>query len=246
MSTELHSPLDALLERMQADVHTRKRDLLGRLAPIEDALQSYRLALESALARDLAGSHSLPRPAGAVLSPEAAAARLFDLVRSLPELKAPEKRQPESAQTQNPPKKGNVTLAGPLSPVQTPVIAGPAEQAEQSAAYPFPKLVATSRDRRLALVGALSGRRKKFPAPFDEIVEWIDTAQGGAHAVGNLATRIRQGRVSGLILCDQAISHKHSEPVVAAARATHVPVAFAGKGGAQSILRAFQAIEDQL
>lgn len=237
MSTELHSPLDVLLERMQADVHTRKRDLLGRIAPIEDALKGYRLALESALARQLAGSHSFPKPAGAILSPEDAAARLFELVRSLPELGTVEGRTRAEA----PEKRKSATLNGPASPAYVPP-----ESTTQHPAYPYPKLVASSQDRRLALVGALAGRRKKFPAPFDEIVEWIDTGQGGGHAIGNLATRIRQGRVSGLILCDQAISHKHSEPIVAAARATHVPVAFAGKGGAQSILRAFQSIEDQL
>lgn len=225
---------------MQADVHSRKRDLLGRLAPLEQALNSYRLALESALAREIAGSHSLPKPAGAVLSPEAAAERLAKLVQSLPELSSAA-RVPGPLPTEKP---GARTLLGPASP--SPAAPHEEPKPSQTVHSPFPKLIETSRDRRLALVGALAGRRKKFPAPFDEIVEWIDTGQGGAHAVGNLATRIRQGRVSGLILCDQAISHKHSEPIVAAARASHVPVAFAGKGGAQSILRAFQAIEDQL
>lgn len=239
MSSELHSPLDALLERMQADVHTRKRDLLARVTPIEDALKSYRLALESALARELAGNHALPRPTiGAVSSPETAALRLMELVQALPEIV----RQREKGDAPGAKKAHSQTLQGPASPAASPARAS----APDPKPSPFPKLVESSRDRKLALVGALSGRRKKFPAPFDTVVEWIDTGQGGAHAVGNLATRIRQGRVSGLILCDQAISHKHSEPLVAAARQVHVPVAFAGKGGAQSILRAFQAIEDQL
>lgn len=233
MAGDLPSPLDQLLERMQADVHTKKRDLLARVTPLEQAVQSYRLALESALARDLAGSHSLPRPPSATLSPEVAAQRLLDLVSDLPELGT---RRAEEAPDQR------KTLLGPLSP---PPRTEPAEQ-NVPVQSPFPRLVQASTGRKLVLIGALSGRRKKLPEPFDTIVEWLDTGQGAAHAVGNLATRIRQGRVSALVLCDQAISHKHSEPLVAAARAAHVPIAFAGKGGAQSILRAFQAIEDQL
>ncbi len=233
MAGDQHSPLDQLLERMQADVHTRKRDLLARVTPLEQAVQTYRLALESALARELAGSHSLPRPSSATPAPEVAAQRLLDLVSTLPELDTP--RAPAAPDKRK-------TLVGPLSP---PPRAEPSE-APISRPTPFPRLVQASIGRRLVLIGALSGRRKKLPEPFDTIVEWLDTGQGAANAVGNLATRIRQGRVSALVLCDQAISHKHSEPLVAAARASHVPVAFAGKGGAQSILRAFQAIEDQL
>jgi len=235
MAGDQHSPLDQLLERMQADVHTKKRDLLARVTPLEQAVQTYRLALESALARDLAGSHSLPRPPSATLTPEVAAQRLLDLVSALPELTAaPAPQSPGQRKT----------LVGPRSPAPRAEPSGNEAASPRSA--PFPRLVQASSGRKLVLIGALSGRRKKLPEPFDTIVEWIDTGQGTANAIGNLATRIRQGRVSALVLCDQAISHKHSEPLVAAARAAHVPVAFAGKGGAQSILRAFQAIEDQL
>jgi hypothetical protein len=42
------------------------------------------------------------------------------------------------------------------------------------------------------------------------------------------------------------MSHKHTEPVLAAARAAGVPVGFAGQGGNAGIARALRSIEDQL
>jgi len=43
---------------------------------------------------------------------------------------------------------------------------------------------------------------------------------------------------------DRVVSHKHTEPVVAAAREARVPVAFAGQGGRASLARAVAQIED--
>jgi hypothetical protein len=64
------------------------------------------------------------------------------------------------------------------------------------------------------------------------------------HAVGNLPQRIRQGRVSGVVILDRIVSHKHTEPVVAAAREARVPVAFAGQGGKASLARALAQLEE--
>jgi hypothetical protein len=40
------------------------------------------------------------------------------------------------------------------------------------------------------------------------------------------------------------VSHKHTEPVLAAAREAKVPVAFAGQGGKASLLRALAQIDE--
>jgi hypothetical protein len=96
------------------------------------------------------------------------------------------------------------------------------------------------------IIGALSGREKSstLPAELAGNAEWIDTERDGVHAVGNLPQRIRQGRVSGVVILDRVVSHKHTEPVVAAAREAHVPVAFAGQGGKASLLRAIAQIDE--
>lgn len=99
---------------------------------------------------------------------------------------------------------------------------------------------------KLVIIGALSGREKSgsLPAELDADVEWIDTERDGVHAVGNLPQRIRQGRVSGVVILDRIVSHKHTEPVVAAAREARVPVAFAGQGGKAQMARALAQIEE--
>lgn len=96
------------------------------------------------------------------------------------------------------------------------------------------------------IIGALSGREKSsaLPEEMTDEVEWIDTERDGAHAVGNLPQRIKQGRVSGVVILDRVVSHKHTEPVVAAARDARVPVAFAGQGGRASLARAIAQLDE--
>jgi hypothetical protein len=83
-----------------------------------------------------------------------------------------------------------------------------------------------------------------LPAEIAADAEWIDTERDGVHAVGNLPQRIKQGRVSGVVILDRVVSHKHTEPVVAAAREARVPVAFAGQGGKASLVRALSQLEE--
>lgn len=229
----LHSPLDGLQDRFEQSVHLKRQEVLSRTGPLEGAVRAYRLAVESSIARSLAASHSLPEPRGSVLTPEAAALELFKVVSALPELRARGAEQVAGARTNEaPPAKAELK---PQSPAE-----GEASNAT------FPKIFALGQKARLVVVGALSGRRKSFPEPWADALEWLDTSSGGTHAVGNLATRIKQGRVLGLVICDGAIQHKHAEPLLAAARSAGVPVAFADKGGARGVLRAFETIEGQL
>lgn len=98
---------------------------------------------------------------------------------------------------------------------------------------------------KLVIIGALAGREKSgaLPAELADGTEWIDTERDGVHAVGNLPQRIRQGRVNGVVILDRIVSHKHTEPVVAAAREARVPVVFAGQGGKVSLARALEQLE---
>ena len=122
-----------------------------------------------------------------------------------------------------------------------------AEKAEP-ASEPPPLAIAKPRAHagKLVIIGALAGREKSgsLPAEVAADAEWIDTERDGVHAVGNLPQRIRQGRVSGVVILDRAVSHKHTDPVVAAAREARVPVAFAGQGGKASLARALTQLEE--
>lgn len=102
--------------------------------------------------------------------------------------------------------------------------------------------------RKLVILGGLAGRDRTAALPSELLpyAEVIDTERDGVHAIGNLPQRIRHGRVAGIIILDRSVQHKHTEPVVAAARDAGTPVAFAGQGGKASLLRALEQIEEML
>lgn len=97
---------------------------------------------------------------------------------------------------------------------------------------------------KIVFIGALAGREKALPLELAADAEWIDTERDGAHAVGNLPQRIRQGRVAGIVILERVVSHKHTDPVVAAAREARVPVVFAGQGGKASLARALAQLSE--
>ncbi len=79
-----------------------------------------------------------------------------------------------------------------------------------------------------------------------ERLEWIDTTRQGTVAIGNLTQRIRGGRVAGLVLLEGLVGHRHSEPLVSAAREVGVPFAYAGKGGRAAFERALGQVLKRL
>lgn len=115
-------------------------------------------------------------------------------------------------------------------------------------AAPLAALTSRCLGRKLVVIGALAGRSKErlLPSVLEERTEWVDTERDGIHAIGNLAQRIRQDRVGAVVILDRAVQHKHTEPVLAAARDTNTPVAFAGKGGRASLLRAVEQLDKRL
>lgn len=121
--------------------------------------------------------------------------------------------------------------------------ARPAKVSEAPEPPPSPAPKPRAPQGKVVIIGALSGREKSTTLPHDLDAEWIDTERDGVHAVGNLPQRIRQGRVEGVVILDRIVSHKHTEPVVAAAREARVPVVFAGQGGKASLARALEQLE---
>jgi len=227
------SPLDQVLAEVKHGLSAGVLGLERQLGPLEGALLAYRRALEADVAQKYAAAHSLrfQRPGGPTR--EAAARRLRDLVLALPELNLADAEVPDLPVPE-------------ASAAPDPVLPSPGTPGPASLSDVLPRVAAAAAERSLVVIGALAGRKRALPEPLGSATEWIDTSQSGAHAVGNLPARIRQGRVLGVVICDQAVSHKHTEPVLAAARAANVPVGFAGKGGNAAIAKALRAIEEQL
>lgn len=227
------SPLAELVLEVERSVRAASLNVERRLGPLESALAAYRRAYEAEAAREYALGHSLPAPTTSGASRDTAARVLRDLVLELPELT---ETAPSVDQAHVEPRAEGRSLRSLRS---TPTPPSPLTTV-------LPHVAAAAHERTLAILGSLAGRKRELPEPLDARTEWIDTSQGGAHAVGNLPARIRQGRVFGIIVCESVISHKHTDPVIAAARAAGVPVGFAGKGGNAGIARALRAIEGQL
>ena len=214
------SAFDDVVESVRAALNAKRTEVAERIATLESALRSYERALEFEIAESFAIEHELKHPARQERAAEAAL-RLSRAVESLPELK------PRA------PAKGRTAVPEP----------DPEPESEQTTSP-------TSKTRlhpgKVVVIGALAGREKagSLPAEVAAAVEWIDTERDGVHAVGNLPQRIRQGRVSGVVILDRIVSHKHTEPVVAAAREAKVPVVFAGQGGKASLARALVQLEE--
>ncbi|MFZ5896891.1 MAG: hypothetical protein ACOY0T_37890 [Myxococcota bacterium] len=226
------SPIAEMLEHVSSALAARRANLNERVRRIELALESYRRAVESQLARDFAREHAFKLPAPPAISPERAAELLKALVDALPEQVAP------GAEEDN----GPATLAGTVLGEVTLV------EAQNAPLSSHPMLRAAVKNAKIVVIGALSGRDRAsaLPAELADHVEWIDTERDGAHAIGNLPQRVRQGRVAAVIILDRAVQHRHTEPVVAHAREQGVPVAFAGQGGKASLARALAQVEASL
>ncbi len=209
------SAFDDVLESVRAALHAKRGEAAGRVAALEAALRGYEHALEFEIADAFAAEHGLKQPARGERALDAAR-KLARAVAALPELASA------------PPKKSREPEAEP-----------------ELASEPAPTKARTA-GGKFVIIGALSGREKSgsLPSELDADVEWIDTERDGVHAVGNLPQRIRQGRVNAIVILDRIVSHKHTEPVVAAAREARVPVAFAGQGGKAQMARALAQIEE--
>lgn len=226
--------IDDLLRTIESELNLARRDLDARLGPIRVALDSYERAVLEQRALDYCQTHSLKRPKTAGIPAAAAAQALLHLVRSLPEVgtiveapSASEKVESEPTEVEQ--------------PVPSPVDEIAARFAEK-----FPGLARAAEDGRLLVFGAFSGRTKTLPGPLSSATDWIDTASDGNKVVAAAVRRITSGGVFGVIICDQAISHQHSDPAVRAARTHKIPVAYAGKGGNASLARAFETLEEAL
>lgn len=238
------SVFDDLLKSVESDLNLARRGLSERLSPIRAALESYERAVLEQKTLEYCQAHSLRRPKTAGIPPVAAARALLHLVRSLPELA----REIEAEESDAVDSSADESLAEP-SPPSTPSAgqaAAPVDEVAARFAEKFPRLTRAADAGRLLVFGAFSGRVKKLPGPLAESTDWIDTSSDGNRLVAAAVRRMTTGGVFAILICDQAISHQHSDPAVRAARKHKIPIAYAGKGGNASMARALETIEEAL
>ncbi|MEP7053436.1 MAG: hypothetical protein ABJB12_23935, partial [Pseudomonadota bacterium] len=201
----MSSAFEDVVESVRAALNAKRGEAAGRVAAIEAALRGYERAVELEIAEAFAAEHGLKLPAHGERALDAAR-KLAKAVAALPELANAARAVSSGA----PASSGAPTSkrAEPATEVAT----------ETDPAKP------RHAGGKLVIIGALSGREKSgsLPAELDAEVEWIDTERDGVHAIGNLPQRIRQGRVTAVVILDRIVSHKHTEPVVAAAREARV------------------------
>lgn len=223
------SAFEQVLEAVRAGLHARRADLARRVDQVERALSAYVAAVEDELAAHYAAEHGLKRPRPRGAPPQVAAELLLSTVMSLPELASPPSVPPETVEPE------------PLSQPEPP----PEVDAVSSL---WPRLLARAPSAPLVVVGGVSKRERSLEVPvaLKAHLEWIDTTRQGTHAIGNLERRIRAGRLTGLVVLEGMISHRHSDPLISAARQVGLPCAYAGRGGRAALARALDEIEAAL
>lgn len=239
------APLDVLVESVRSALNARRLEALAPADAVQEALTRYVSAIEQRIARTFANDHQLKAPAsGSDLDATSEARRLLSLVESLPELRTASTSEGQrdglsraAAETRGPP-----TPAAPALPHGT--AASPITIASQ----PVERLSRALEHAPLVIVGGVAHpeRLAGLDDRFQNQIEWIDTTRQGTHAIGNLERRIREGRVAALVMLEGSLSHKHSDPLVTAARHVALPCAYAGKGGRAALSRALLDIEAML
>lgn len=230
----MSDPFDAWLQGLRSDLNARWAESARRIQELKAAVVLYERACSEAQVYAYAAASGLKRPAPPAPTPEAAAASLLTLVRALPGLtRAPAPEPPALPQT--------------LKATPPPDAPAPATQAAGLEPL-LPNLTRELSVGPLVIVGGMERREQlaHLPPNIRASVEWVETSRQGTHAIGNLATRIRQRRLAGLILMEGTIGHKHSDPLIAAARDAGIAAAYAGKGGQAALRRAVLQIERML
>ncbi len=236
----MENVVDDLMRIVESELNLARRDLEGRLGPLRAALDSYERAVLEQKTLDYCQAHSLRRPKTAGIPPAAAARALLHLVRTLPELGADPDAAPQHSLDPE------VATVQPATVAEDVEKQTPTDPVSAMFFEKFPALSRAAESGRLLVFGAFSGRTKTLPGPLSEVTDWIDTASDGNRVVSAAVRRMTTGGVFAIIICDQAISHQHSDPALRAARNHKLPVAYAGKGGNASLARALESLEEAL
>jgi hypothetical protein len=246
-----HPELEALLTPLRSSFHAKRRDVAAQCDEIIRLVENYLKACEQKILRELAKGHSLAEPP-VNAHPESLAVELLAKVQALPELR----RLENGAPTNDAPSKSSALEYTPLIGVQkkeaprtlrsTPPSA--IKTPEISAAPPtanWPLLRQAFLEHPLVIVGGTPHleRLTALAVGANDRIEWVDTTRQGTHAIGNLERRIKDKRISALLILEGLVQHRHSDPLVSTARSAKIPHAYGGKGGRSAIAQALDEIE---
>jgi hypothetical protein len=236
MDSEVASPIDEFCEQLRSELHAKKLKSQADLDLVRQLLGELEVARQAQLVQSFGEQKGLRVPNSKAPSPTNVAQKLLAAVHAISELQKDD-RSPSK------PRPAGEVLETLVAPVRELPPALPDERPEERT--PWPKLLKRSQEAPVVVVGG-SPRPEKLDETLGALaarVEWIETSRHGTHAIGNLAQRIRQRRVSALIVLDAAVGHKHSDPLVSAAREVRIPTTYAHKGGVAALARAFTQLE---
>lgn len=224
-------PIDEFCEALRSDLHARKVKLQTDLEQVRLLLTELEVARQAELVAEFAAQRGLRAPSSSRPSARSIAEKVLVAVRGLSELQRPTEATVASVSSDA----AQAPQTSTLPPAKSALTVAPA----------WPELFRRSERAPIVVVGG-SPRPEKLDQVLGVLgtrVDWIETSRHGTHAIGNLAQRIRQRRVSALIVLDAAVGHKHSDPLVSAAREVKIPTTYAHKGGAAAVARAFTQLE---
>src|SRR5262249_40690633 len=112
----------------------------------------------------------------------------------------------------------------------------------------LPHLTAASAGAAVVIVGGTIKNEKleRLRQRTGLQIEWVPVEHGSGHAVGALERRIREGRLCGLIILQDLIAHKYSEPLLHAAREAELSWAYGGKAGTAVLDKALRDLDAAL
>jgi len=226
-------PLLQLTEALCAKYHLRRQKLVLLAQTLTEKLEAYLRALEVGIARELAELHQLPRPKESA-DPRTCAEELLACVRALPELT----RSADDGSAAE-------SVVAPAEPTRTkPPRATPSPESIGG----LTQLLSATNQAPLVIVGGTPHleRLAQFPAELRARIEWIDTSRQGTHAIGNLERRIRERRLLGLMLLEEMVQHRHSDPLISAARSVNLPIVYGGRGGRAALRTAIVELDQRL
>jgi len=230
------SPIDDFCEQLRSNLHAKKLERQADLEIVRRLLADLEMARQTELVAAFCSQKGLPVVAHRGPSATQLANKLLAAVEALSELRKEKGAAPPVAGS-------GEGIAAAVAPSRPPSLARQDQRPEPST--PWPKLLACRQVGPIVVVGG-SPKPEKLEQTLGDLagcVEWIETSRQGTHAIGNLAQRIRQRRVSALIVLDAAVGHKHSDPLVSAAREVRIPTTYAHKGGVAALARAFTQLE---
>jgi hypothetical protein len=230
------SPIDDFCEQLRSELHAKKLKSQGDLDLVKQLVSELELARQAQLVASFGEQKGLRAPAYKGASSAEIGRKLLAAVLAIAEV---QKAEPAAAR----PGKAEEILRPLEAPVRELTHSLPDGRPEDRT--PWPRLLKCGQDAPIVVVGG-SPRPEKLDETLGALsgrVEWIETSRHGTHAIGNLAQRIRQRRVSALIVLDAVVGHKHSDPLVSAAREVRIPTTYAHKGGVAALARAFTQLE---